>query len=369
MNSTGHGGDIWGASRRSGVPVVRILDFSANINPLGVSPKTRGRLKREIDLIRHYPDVYQEELRRLVASHESVHPDCILFGNGATQLIHLVPRGLECRKALIVEPSFSEYRATLKSCKAAVVEFHTDPKKNFQLDLEVLLRTVQTKRPDMIVVGNPNNPTGKVIPRQEFLRMIKFCTNQKVNLVVDESFIEFAEESSLATVAAGERRLIVLRSFTKCFALAGLRIGYLVAHQSIVKKLALIMEPWSVNTLALAAAVESMKDSGHFRKCLALIRKERHYLSEGIASLGWLRPFPSEVNYLLVHIEARSIDGAALRRKLEADNILIRDATGFRGLGPRYIRIAVRSHKENHVLLCMLDEIGRRLRLNREVRA
>ncbi len=346
--------------------MTRILDFSANINSLGVSPKARRRLKRDIDLISHYPDTNQEELRGLVASQENVHPDCILFGNGATQLIHLVPRALACQKALIIEPSFSEYRAALESYGAAVVEFRTEPEKNFQLDLKALLRTVQTKRPDIIVLGNPNNPTGALIPRQTLSRVIKFCTNHRVDLLVDESFIEFTGDNSLAPVAARQPHLLVVRSFTKCFALAGLRIGYLVGHRSIVHKIALIMEPSSVNTLTLAAAAESMKDSEHICKSLALVRKERHYLSRGIAKLGWLHPFPSETNYLLVHIQAPGLDGFALRRKLEADNILVRDATGFRGLSPLYVRIAIRSRKQNHLLLAKLNDIGRRFKLNCE---
>ena len=285
MNSPAHGGDVWAAARRRGISVRRIVDFSASINPLGLAPKARRRLKRDIDLISHYPDKRQEELRALVASREGVHPDCILFGNGATQLIHCIPRALGCRKALIIEPSFSEYRAAVESHGAKVVEFRTDVARSFELDLKAFLHAVQIERPDLIFLGNPNNPTGVSIPRRTLSRVIKFCTNHRVDLVVDESFIEFSEQDSLAAVAARQPHLIVVRSFTKCFALAGLRIGYLVGHRSIVDKIALTVEPWSVNTLALAAAAESLKDSGYLCKTLALIRKERHYLSQGLAKL------------------------------------------------------------------------------------
>jgi threonine-phosphate decarboxylase len=366
MNSPRHGGDIWGAARRRGLSVTRIVDFSASINPLGLSPKARRRLKRDIDLITYYPDRCQEEIRRLVASRDGVHPDCILFGNGATQLIHLIPRALGCRKALIIEPSFSEYRAALESCGAKVVEFRTESEKSFQLDLKALLSAAQIERPDVIFLGNPNNPTGTLIPRRTLSCVMNFCTNHRINLAVDESFIEFTGEHSLAPVAARQPQLVVVRSFTKCFALAGLRIGYLVGHRSIVNKIALITEPWSVNTLALAAAAESMKDPAYLCKSLALIRKERHYLSQGLTKLGWLQPFPSETNYLLVHIQAEGINGIALRRKLDAENILIRDASGFRGLSPQYIRIAIRGRKQNQLLLARLNDIGRRFKLNCE---
>ena len=366
MNSPAHGGDVWAAARRRGISVRTIVDFSANINPLGLAPKARRRLKRDIDLIGHYPDKRQEELRALVASQEGVHPDCILFGNGATQLIHCIPRALGCRKALIIEPSFSEYRAAVESHGAKVVEFRSDAARSFELDLKAFLHAVQIERPDLIFLGNPNNPTGVLIPRRTLSRVIKFCTNHRIGLVVDESFIEFSEQDSLAAVATRQPHLIVVRSFTKCFALAGLRIGYLVGHRSIVDKIALTVEPWSVNTLALAAAAESLQDSGYLCKTLALIRKERHYLSQGLAKLGWLQPFPSEANYLLVHIQAKGINGFTLRQKLDEENILIRDASGFRGLSPQYIRIAIRGRKQNRMLLTKLSDIGQRLNLSCE---
>jgi threonine-phosphate decarboxylase len=366
MNSPAHGGDVWGAARRRGISVRGIVDFSASINPLGLAPEARRRLKRDIDLIGHYPDKRQEELRALIASREGVHPDCILFGNGATQLIHCIPRARACRKAMIIEPSFSEYRAAAESRGAKVVEFRTEAEKSFELDLKSLLHAIQIERPNLIFLGNPNNPTGVSIPRRTLSRVIKFCANHLVDLVVDESFIEFSEQDSLASVAARQPHLVVVRSFTKCFALAGLRIGYLVGHRSTVGKIARTMEPWSVNTLALAAAAESLKDSEYLCKTLALIRKERHYLSQGLAKLGWLQPFPSEANYLLVHIQAQGINGFVLRQKLDEENILIRDASGFCGLNPQYIRIAIRGRKQNRILLAKLNDIGRRLKLDCE---
>jgi threonine-phosphate decarboxylase len=365
MNSPAHGGDVWDAAYRRVVSLRRIVDFSASINPLGLSPKARRRLKRDIDLISHYPDKGQEELRGLVASREGIHPDCILVGSGATQLLHLIPRTLGCRKALIIEPCFSKYRAAVESCGGKVVEFRTEAEKSFKLDLKVLLHAVQIERPDLIFLGNPNDPTGALTPRRTLSRVIMFCTNHRIGLVVDESFIEFSEQDSRVPLATRQRHLVVVRSFTKYFALAGLRIGYLVGRHSIVKKIALAMEPWSVNSLALAAAAESLNDSGYLCKSLALIRKERHYLSQGLAKLGWLQPFPSDANCLLIHIQSEGVNGFALRQKLDAENIVIRDAGGFRGPSPQYIRIAVRSRKQSRLFLAKLNEIRRRWKLNR----
>jgi threonine-phosphate decarboxylase len=363
MTAPTHGGDIWVAARQRKLPLSRIVDFSANINPLGISPRVRRRIKRELGLACHYPDRGQEELRSLVSSQEGVHPECIVFGNGATQLLHLIPRCFEYRKALIIEPSFSEYRAALKSCGSKICEFRLEAQQNFTLKLGALLRFVTVERPDVIFLANPNNPTGILIPGSTLSLIVTFCTSHRIDLVVDESFIEFTTARSLASAAFRKRHLIVIRSFTKCFALAGLRVGYLVAHPSVVKRLARRMEPWSVNTLALCAAAESMQDTKYLRRSLSLIRKERRYLAQGLALTGWLESFPSQTNFLLVHIRAPGMDGVCLQQKLEAGNVLIRGSDGFRGLTPRYVRIAIRSRKENKALLSRLRDIGHDLKL------
>jgi threonine-phosphate decarboxylase len=361
-----HGGDIFGAARRLGVPVSGIMDFSASINPLGLSPRVSRRLKEELGLVCHYPDLRQADLRSLVASREKIDPNNILFGNGATQLLYLIPRHLKPRKALLAPPTFSEYASALRCSGCRIRECRLDPERCFRVEPDRLLRTLGAERPDVLILGNPNNPTGAVIPPESLAEIIKVCVRQRVHLVVDESFIEFTSQPSLAGLASRQRYLIVLRSLTKFFGLPGLRIGYLVAHPSVVEKLSYELEPWSVNTLGAIAATESMRDCAFRKKSLALIARERQYLSEGLVKLGWLHPYPSEVNFLLVRITERGVRGIGLRRELEARRILIRDCTDFRGLGQRYIRIAVRSRKENYALLEALRMIGNTLAGQRE---
>ena len=177
---------------------------------------------------------------------------------------------------------------------------------------------------------------------------------------MDESFIEFTTEPSLVTRATHRRRLVV-RSLTKSFALAGLRIGYLVAGRSRVKELAYRVEPWSVNTLALSAAAASILDADYIQKARSLIRRERDYLSREFSKLGWLHPYPSSANFLLARIRARYTTAPALARMLAARNVLIRDASDFRGLDDQYLRFAVRQHRENRRLLAEVGAIGKAL--------
>lgn len=357
MALVSHGGDVFAAARRQGVAVSGILDFSASINPLGLSPKARRRIKRELSLVCHYPDKCQAELRNVVASRERIKPDCLLFGNGATQLIHLISRCLRPKKALVAEPSFAEYRAALRCSGSKIVEFRMRVDRGFRFETDEFLEALEREQPELIILGNPNNPTGSVIPRKSLLRLASFCADRRMHLLIDESFIDFTCEASLLPLAVRQQFLIVVRSFTKFFALPGLRIGYLAAHRTVIERLGAYLEPWSVNALALVAAAESMKDSAYREKTLALIKRGKQYLSDALAKLGWLEPYPSEANFLLLRITAQGLEGSDLRQKLEAENILIRDATGFRGLSSQHVRIAIRRRRENRLLLDALHAI------------
>ena len=361
MSTGEHGGDIWGAAERQGVPLSRVLDFSANINPLGPSLKARKRLARDVSLVALYPDKRQAELRRLLAARDGIAEDCILFGNGATQLIHLLPRVGRYKRALIVEPTFSEYRRALSNSGSEIREFFLTPKNNFHLDLNLLLRVLGREQPNVLLLASPNNPTGLVSPHRMLLRVSAFCEERDIDLIVDESFIEFTTEPSLMTLATHRRRLLVVRSLTKSFALAGLRIGYLVAGRSRVEELAHRMEPWSVNTLALSAAAASILDTNYIQKARSLIQREREYLSRELPQLGWLHPYPSSANFLLARIRARYTTAPALERMLAARNVLVRDASDFRGLDNQYLRFAVRQRRENRRLLAELEAIGKLL--------
>lgn len=366
MKPRRHGGDIWGVAKQRSVAISRLIDFSANINPLGLSVKAKKRLVSDIGLVSHYPDRDQTELRGLIASRNNIARDCILFGNGSTHLIHLIPRFKRYRKALIVEPTFSEYRAALSNCGAKITAFPLKAQENFRFDPRTFIESVNRERPDAVFLANPNNPTGTLIPRRQLSRAVTFCEQNGIDLVLDESFIELTPGVSMVVPASCSRHLIIIRSLTKCFALAGLRIGYLVADRSVIEGLAASIESWSVNTLALSAAAACISDAKYLQKSLRLIQREREYLFRGVAKLGWLHPYPSKANFLLARIQEPRFNSASLKRKLETANILIRDTCDFRGLGTKHVRLAVRPRAENRRLLIELNRIGRSVRVRRK---
>jgi threonine-phosphate decarboxylase len=351
VNAEPHGGQVFGAARLRGVPPDLLLDFSANINPLGPSTKALQRLQRDLPLIRFYPDTKNSELRDLVANEAGIDGDCILFGNGATPLLHLIPRVLKPPKAIILEPSFSEYSAALEQVHCQIHRLLLNPEAGFQLHREALFAALRRTCPDLVILGNPNNPTGNVVPRQLLSELVDTCSKRRIYLVVDESFLDFTPHHSCAFDATKHLHLIVVRSLTKFWALAGLRIGYLVAHKKLVEKLSAKLEPWSVNTLASAAAAESLRDYKYRDQTLRLVRRERAFLTKQLARLGWLEPLPSETNFLLVRITAASMTSPILCERLAKRNILIRDCSNFPGLGHRYIRVAIRRRSENQRLI------------------
>lgn len=358
MTTMTHGGDVFGAARRLGIPVSQLTDFSASINPMGISHRALRRLKRELPLVRHYPDAAQQELRDLIASEERVDSQCILFGNGATQLLHLLSRWLNPRKALLLAPGFSEYWNALCRTSCKITACALKPKENFKLKLADLIQCIDEKRPGVVILANPNNPIGTLVSHAALIELAKVCRSRAIHLVLDESFLDFTSQPSLGPLAARRDSLIVVRSLTKFYALPGLRMGYLVASRPLVHDLANRIEPWSVNTLALIAAAESLKDVEYRERTLALVASEREYLSNGLKRLQWLEPFPSQSNFLLAHIKLSGVSGMDLRRALEKNHILIRDSAGFSGLSSQFIRVAVRSRRENRLLLKALRTFG-----------
>ena len=360
MALAAHGGDIYGAARRLGVSPRQILDFSASINPLGISPKAARRIARDLPAICHYPDRQQYELRALVSSKRTIDPESIVFGNGATQLLYVVARHLAPRNVMLVVPGFSENRAAVASVQSHVTEFRLRPASRFRFDTEVFADRLRAAKPDCVLLTNPNNPTGTVIPHDDLARVSELCRKSRTYFVVDESFIDFTQEPSLSGLVERNRLLIIIHSLTKFFALPGLRIGYLAAHRALARKISRAVEPWSVNTLALAAAAESIKDRLYQQSTLTRIAKEREYLLSGLEKLEWFEAYPSEVNFILARSKSKKLPGHRLRQELEQMRILIRDSKGFGGLGSQFFRVAVRTRRENQRLLAGLDLVAER---------
>lgn len=354
-HSYDHGGNVFTVARELGVAVEQVLDFSASINPLGMSPKVRNALICSLDSLLHYPDTSHKELKQALSKHHAVSPAHFTIANGSTELIYNLPAMLPGKKALIISPSFSEYVRALNQHHWEIQYVTLTPETNFSIDTDKLEQTLAGGI-DALFICNPGNPNGTLYPQPVIEKIYNLCLSAGTFLVLDEAFMDFCEESSAKHMIVHSDNVIVLRSMTKFFGIPGLRLGYAVSNATLAERLDSMGGPWSVNTLALAAGTAALQDVQHNLDSLEFIRKERRILFEGLSQFSQLKPYPSSVNYLLVEI-TEGMSSRVLKERLLAYRIMVRDCSTFMGLSDRFFRIAVRSAEENKRLLECLGRV------------
>lgn len=330
-----HGGDVYGMEVR--------LDFSSNVNPLGPPPSVISAMQRACAQVRQYPDPYCRALTRAIAAHEGVPERSILCGAGAAELIYAYCDALRPKKIAELAPTFSEYSAAAAHFGASVARFSLHA-PNFAPD-ETLFSFLESEKPDALFLCTPNNPTGKTIPRALLEAVLQQCKKQHTHVLLDECFLDFTDEKSAQDLLPQFENLLILKAFTKNFALAGARVGYcLTENHALMHKMSEGSQPWNVSLPAQAAGVAALQEWSWVLRARDLTRRERAYLSQELPALGF-SVCPSEANYLLLRAPVGL--GAALLRR----GIAIRSCENYPGLGPGWYRIAVRLHEENEALL------------------
>jgi threonine-phosphate decarboxylase len=342
-----HGGNLWKASRRFGMPPDQFLDFSANINPLGPPPRVLQSLADHLGLIARYPQPGAEELKGALSKYLDIPVESILLGNGGIELIYLLGGFFHSSRVVIPVPAFGEYGAGHPGSRRKEVPL--DQARDFHLEVGRLAQTLE--KGDLVFVGNPNNPTGVLTRREDLLSLYRFVIRQQGILVIDEAFMDFAAGSqSLVREGSQKPGLIITGSLTKFFALPGLRLGYLVTTPTLVKKLKRLLPPWRINGLAQLAGLVALKDRDYQDRTLSLIREERNFLIQGLDALGF-RTFPSAANFLLVDGRPVQLSAGRLEEYLGVRGILIRNCRSFSNLDEFFFRIGVRTRAENERLL------------------
>ena len=327
------------------------LDFSASINPLGPPPTALFAATRAWERVASYPDPECRQLRDLLAARHRVDPAQVVIGNGSNELIYLISRAWKPRRVAIVEPTYTEYlRASL--LVGAAVDHWLPEEETWQP------QPFDPQAAELVWLCQPNNPTGQLWPARTLAQWIE--AHPGVRFVVDEAFLPFLPNEAEHSMIPALRRLpnlVVLRSLTKFYALPGLRIGYAVVSRGLEKVLGPQLIPWSVNTLAQAAALAALEDASFAAQTHAWLEAERSSFQDRLRSLarGW-RVFPSRVNFLLVRMEETTLTAPELAAQLARRGLAIRDASNFIGLDERYFRVAIRSAGENRRLLKELDE-------------
>jgi threonine-phosphate decarboxylase len=361
---TVHGGDVDRVARTYGVSPDRLIDFSANINPMGPPTRALRRLAREVidpRRLMQYPDPDYTQLRSALAARLRVPARGLTIANGSVALIGALVRALAPRASVLVTPAFGEYQRALRASGSRVHLFPLPAAHGFALGVDALLNAFYEHRPTLCALTNPHNPSGALTTRSELRRLVDGARRAKVQLIVDEAFIDYAPTESLVAEAAQSDHLVVLRSLTKFYGMPALRVGYAVSSPRSAARMAAELPPWPVTTLAASAAVEAIQDREYARRTLAAAGTERTWLSQALGARG-VTVYPSAANFLLLRLPASAPTSTRVRARLIADHrLVVRDCRSFDGLSSgRFIRVAVRHRADNARLVRALESVLKR---------
>ena len=347
-----HGGNIRNFQEQSGRAADQILDFSANINPLGFPEWLRMVVNASIEDLRYYPDPECLALKKAAAHRYGVSVDEIVTGNGSSELLYALPATLDAKRGVIAEPCYSDYETALRRHGIDVVSLTLVPDNDFAMEFHSLEKLLNFSGSAVVVLGRPNNPTGRSFAAED-LRSLAAQHPGKW-FVIDEAFGDFVENFDSLTQQR-PRNVIVLLSLTKNFAIPGLRLGLAVADAEIARRLDASLPPWPVNTLAQAVGVAALKDDDYLRKTRTAVKQLRESLVARLERVPALHVYPSDANFLLLRLQNPLTSVEELSRRFLAKGIAIRSCGNFHGLSNDYFRIAVRTAEENNLLCQALE--------------
>jgi threonine-phosphate decarboxylase len=359
MTQFTHGGNVYAFAREHRQPLQRLIDFSASINPLGPSPRAIRAVTKALPQIVHYPDPDSVGVRAALSERYGLPADTVAVGNGSTELIHLLPDILDLRRVLIIGPTFTEYARAIQKRRGTVVTLNARRQGDYAPPIQEAISAVRKSGAlTAVILCNPNSPTGRMVRAEEVRTLRAVASRVGTWLIVDETFADYCEDCSVLSDVAGRsklvHRLIILRSFTKFYALPGLRAGYLVASPAVASRMRARLPPWSVNSLAQAAAVAALSDARHARRSLRFMTQERTRFTARLRALTGVTVYPSHANFLLLEVPRSASD---VVRALQRHGVLLRDCSDIPGLSLRTLRVAVRARVENERLITLLQSV------------
>ncbi|GED22076.1 threonine-phosphate decarboxylase CobD [Halomonas halmophila] len=343
-----HGNRVAPLLARFGLPADHaVIDFSANLNPLGPPPWLGDWLAGASEMLARYPDPDDDRSRQAIAADDDVPPECVLVTNGGIEAIYLAAALHAGGRALVVEPTFSEYA---RACHhhGLVVERLALPESAFQLDVDAVESAMGSV--DIVFLCRPNNPTGTLLPRTDVERLLARAGEAGSLLVIDEAFVDFTEDDErLTSLLASSPQLLLLRSLTKRYDVPGLRLGYLLGAPELVVRLAALQMPWSVNALARSLVAPLLADKDYLDRTREWLAAERG-LPEAVRALGYRVP-ATQANFLLMWGGGDAEDAEALFGFLLERGLLARHTHNFPGLDGAWLRLALRNASANARLL------------------
>ncbi len=358
QNKQFHGSDLELVEKIYGIKKEDIISFSANVNPLGISPKLRENLRYKIDVISSYPDRDYTSLRKEIAAYSNVNIDNVIVGNGATELISLFIKILKPKNALIIGPTYSEYEREL-TLEGGQVKYHQlDEERDFNLDLASLEKDLESDV-DLLIICNPNNPTSSVIENKDMEEILKVCKKRNIFLMVDETYVEFVDDIdkvSSAPLSKQYDNIIILRGISKFFAAPGLRLGYgICGNKDLLDEINRQKNPWSINSLAAVAGEIMFTDDKYINETRRLISTERQRIYSLLSSNKNVKCYKPSANFMLVKILKEDISSQDLFQAAIKEGYMIRDCSTFPFLSNKFIRFCFMNAEDNDRLIEVID--------------
>lgn len=355
-----HGSDLEKIEEIYGIKKDEIISFSANVNPLGVSPLLRHTLAERIDAITTYPDREYTSLRGCIAGYCGTEYENVIVGNGSTELISLFIQIEHPKKALVIGPTYSEYEREIALGGGTTLYYPLRESDDFHLDTEDFISHLNESI-DLLVICNPNNPTSSSITRKEMRHILDACKQHDIYVMVDETYVEFADnmnEISAVPLTNYYNNIIILRGTSKFFAAPGLRLGYAITgNRDLIKAINTRKNPWTINSLAVIAGETMFTDTSYIRQTKELISSERARILKIFRERTDFKVYEPSANFLLVRILSDELTSQDLFDRAIRQKMMIRDCSTFPFLDNKYIRFCFMNPKDNDRLIsCLLAD-------------
>ena len=353
-----HGSDLEKIEAIFGIRKEEILSFSANVNPLGVSPLLRSALSEHIDAITTYPDREYTSLRKCIAEYCHTDYENIIVGNGSTELISLFIQIEHPQKAYVIGPTYSEYEREIALGGGTTLYYPLKEENDFKLDVEDFVSHLNESI-DLLVICNPNNPTSSCITRKQMRHILDICKEYDIYVMVDETYVEFAdnmEEIESVPLTNYYNNIIILRGTSKFFAAPGLRLGYAITgNKDLIKSINTRKNPWTINSLAVVAGETMFRDESYIQATKDLISSERNRIYDLLKDSQNYKVYKPSGNFMLVKSLREDITSDVLFERAILEKMMIRDCSTFPFLDDSYIRFCFMNPEDNDRLLrCLL---------------
>ncbi len=354
-----HGSDLEKIEEYYHIPRAEIIQFGANVNPLGLSEGVKKTLAANLNMISSYPDRNYTSLKKAISDYCGCMPENVAVGNGSTELISLLISVRRAKRALVVGPTYSEYERELSLTGGSLEYYNLKEADNFVLDVEDFLHALSTDI-DLLIICNPNNPTSSAITQEAMERIAKVCKEQSVFIMVDETYVEFAPDMDAITSIPLTKiydNLMVIRGVSKFYAAPGLRFGYgITGSKEFLSTLSIHQDPWSLNSIGAFAGELMLKDAEYIQKTRDLIDRERTRLCRELEALDSFKVYPPSANFILLRIMKDGLTSFDVFEAAIHEKMMIRDCSSFKSLDGEFVRFCIMDPEDNERLLRVLKQ-------------